>query len=120
MLFRSDNYREVASAAIKEMFRQVGVLKLKDGLAWKGTLIRILVLPHNITGAESILTWIADNLGTDVTIDLLSQYYPTFKSNEFTEINRSITNEEYQSAVKVLKQLGFTNYYLQEVRPSTE
>lgn len=115
-----ENYREVASAALKEMFRQVEGIKLKDGLAWQGTLIRILILPNDITGTESILTWIADNLGTDVTINLLAQYYPTFKSNEFPEINRSITYAEYQSATKVLKQLGFTNYYLQKVKPSPE
>lgn len=114
------SYREVASAAIKEMFRQVGSLKVDDDLAWMGTLIRILVLPNDITGAEAILTWLADNLGLNITISLLAQYYPTFRSNEFPEINRPITSAEYQTAVKTIEQLGFTNFYLQELNPSAE
>jgi putative pyruvate formate lyase activating enzyme len=114
------NYRQFASQAIKEMVRQTGLLKLDEGLAWMGTLIRILVLPNNITGTKSILQWIADNLGTDMTISLMSQYYPTYKSKDFPELNRIITPEEYSQAVKELERLGFSNYLLQELNPSAD
>ena len=114
------NYQEVASSAIKEMFRQTGSIKLDDGLAWMGTLIRILVLPNNLTGTESILEWIADNLGTNISLSLMSQYYPTYKSKDFPELNRSLTESEYEKAVSTLERLGFDNYLLQELNPSAD
>lgn len=114
------NYRQVASLAIKEMVRQTGHLKLDEGLAWMGTLIRILVLPNNITGTSSILAWIADNLGTDMTISLMSQYYPTYKSKDFPELNRAITEREYSLARTQLENLAFNNYLLQDLNPSAE
>lgn len=114
------NYQEVASSAIKEMFRQTGSIKLDDGLAWMGTLIRILVLPNNLTGTESILEWIADNLGTNISLSLMSQYYPTYKSKDFPELNRIITAEEYAEAITCLEKLGFDNYLTQELNPSAE
>jgi putative pyruvate formate lyase activating enzyme len=115
-----NNYHEVAASAIKEMFRQTGSLKLDDGIAWMGTLIRILVLPNNITGTASILEWIASNLGTNVSLSLMSQYYPTHLSKNFPEINRSITASEYSDAVAVLNKLGFDNYLLQDLNPSAD
>ncbi|MBI9031168.1 4Fe-4S cluster-binding domain-containing protein [bacterium] len=114
------DYRQVASLAIKEMVRQTGSLKLDEGLAWMGTMIRILVLPNNITGTTSILEWIADNLGTSMMISLMSQYYPTYKSREYPQLNRNISHEEYSRAVADLERLGFSNYLLQELNPSAD
>jgi len=114
------NYQEVASSAIKEMFRQTGRLKLDDGLAWMGTLIRILVLPNNLTGTTEILEWIADNLGTHISISLMSQYYPTYKSKDFPELNRTLTEAEYDETIATLERLGFDNYLLQELNPSAD
>jgi len=114
------DYRQVASLAIKEMVRQTGSLKLDEGLAWMGTMIRILVLPNNITGTTSILEWIADNLSTSMMISLMSQYYPTYKSMEYPQLNRNISHEEYSLAVADLERLGFSNYLLQELNPSAD
>jgi putative pyruvate formate lyase activating enzyme len=115
-----NNYREVATSAIKEMFRQTGSLKLDDGLAWMGTLIRILVLPNNLTGTASILEWIADNLGTNVALSLMSQYYPTYNSKNFSELNRTLHEAEYAESIAILERLGFDNYLLQELNPSAD
>ncbi len=117
---RVPDYRQIATLAIKEMVRQTGSLKIDDGLAWMGTMIRILVLPNNITGTASILNWIAENIGNHISISLMSQYYPTYKSKDFPKINRIITHEEYAQAVKELDKLGFNNYLLQELNPSAE
>lgn len=115
-----NNYREVASLAIKEMYRQTGSLKIDDDLAWMGTLIRILVLPNNLTGTNSILEWIADNIGANVKLSLMAQYYPVYKSKNFSELNRTLQESEYNEAVATLESLGFTNYLLQELNPSAE
>lgn len=114
------NYREVATSAIKEMVRQTGSLKIDDGLAWMGTLIRILVLPNDLTGTTDILEWIADNLGTSIALSLMSQYYPTYNSKNFPELNRTLQETEYADTIATLERLGFDNYLLQELNPSAD
>lgn len=114
---QAPNYSEVAQAAILEMFRQVGNLKIdeEDGLAYRGVLIRLLVLPNNVNAIQSILHWIYENLGNSTYISLMSQYYPTHRADEFEEINRPITREEYDYAVHIMEALGFENGFVQEL-----
>jgi putative pyruvate formate lyase activating enzyme len=49
------NYPEIATAAIREMHRQVGDLILDErGIAVRGLLIRHLVLPNGLAGTEKV------------------------------------------------------------------
>ncbi|MFA6923117.1 MAG: radical SAM protein [Bacteroidales bacterium] len=112
------DYPIKAKDAIKEMFRQVGNIKLKNNIALKGLLIRLLVLPENINGIENIMKWIFENIGNEVFISLMGQYYPTHKAKLFPEINRSITNKEYQFAIEQMEKYGFENGFMQEVGSS--
>jgi putative pyruvate formate lyase activating enzyme len=106
------DYPERASEAIKEMYAQVGNLKLdKEGNAWKGMIIRHLILPNGVEEACAILEWIAANLSTQVPVSLMSQYYPCTTVPD--EINRSITDEEYEMVVASAEKIGFENLYLQ-------
>jgi len=117
----AENYPEIAKKAIKEMFRQVGHLQIdKNGIAVKGLLIRLLVLPENKNQTENILRWIAETLGKETYISLMSQYYPTYRASEFPEINRSLTPAEYQETVEILETLGFENGFVQELEITPE
>ena len=58
-----DNYFEIATSAIKEMYRQVGVPQLnKNGIMKKGLMIRHLILPNQTENSKQILKWIKENL----------------------------------------------------------
>ncbi|MDX9870173.1 MAG: radical SAM protein [Candidatus Cloacimonadales bacterium] len=111
------NYAEHAKKAILEMYRQVGNLKIDDdtGLAYRGLLIRLLVLPQNINGIQSVLNWISEEVGNMTYLSLMSQYYPTHRADEFPEINRPITRDEYDYAVHIMEGLGFENGFTQEM-----
>jgi putative pyruvate formate lyase activating enzyme len=109
------DYPEKAKEAIKEMFRQTGHLKLKKGIAYKGLLIRLLVLPHNLNSIELILEWIKDNLGSETFISLMGQYYPTHKANNFKELSRGIYAKEYEFACEQLEKYGFENGFIQDI-----
>ena len=115
------NYPYYAKLSLQEMHRQVGYLRFDENkIATKGVLIRLLMLPENKNGIDGILKWIAENLGNQTFISLMAQYYPTYKAHEYPEINRSITNEEYQFAVEICEDMGFENGYFQEMRITPE
>lgn len=104
------SYPEITKTAILEMHRQVGVaLPEKDGLIYKGLIIRHLVMPNNVSGTKNVLEWIAENLPKNTYVNIMSQYSPMYKASDYPEISRQLLPEEYQEAVKWAKDLGLTN-----------
>lgn len=101
------NYREVNQAAIKEMHRQVGDLVLDEhGIAQRGLLVRHLVLPDDIAGTGQIIQFLAEEISTNTYLNLMDQYRPAFKAHQYPELNRRLTNQEYQSAMKAAHDAG--------------
>jgi len=110
------DYPEVARKAVKEMHNQVGDLIVgDDGVATRGILIRLLVLPNGISGTEKTLRWIAENLGTNVYLSVMSQYFPAHRAGEFPELKRRIKREEYMRVLEVVDELGFQRGYIQPI-----
>ncbi len=101
------NYWEVARKAVKEMYRQVGDLVIgEDGLAKRGVLIRHLVLPNDVAGSKRVMEFIAGELSKDAWVNIMEQYYPTYRAWEYPEISRRITSEEYWEVVEYAASLG--------------
>jgi len=70
-------YSTIAQNAVTEMYRQVGDLKVNENdIAYKGLLIRHLVMPQNLAGTEKIMHFIADKLSISTYVHIMSQYYP--------------------------------------------
>ena len=110
------HYFESATAAIKEMYNQVGNPVLdENGIMKKGLIIRHLVLPNNLQNSKDILKWITDNTDMKVFVSIMAQYFPTHKSNQFPEINRKLTKEEYEEIEDYLYSLDLDNGYIQEL-----
>ncbi|MBN2160925.1 MAG: radical SAM protein [Spirochaetes bacterium] len=109
------DYAEWARRAILEMHRQAGRCVIQDGIARKGLIIRLLVLPGQVAPIRDILKWIRDALGAETWISLMGQYYPVHRSKEFPEINRQIKKKEYEQCAGYLDDLGFENGFIQEV-----
>ena len=111
----SKDYPTIAKNAIKEMYRQVGHLKIFEEIAFRGIMIRILLLPNDTNDIKGTLEWIADNLGLKTHVSLMGQYYPTYNASNFIEINKTLDRAEYESALELIEKMGFENYYIQEV-----
>jgi len=109
------DYPEIACAAIAEMHRQVGQLVVVNGIARRGLIIRLLVLPGNAGRTDLALDWIAENLGTNTAISLMGQYYPAHRASEFPEINRCLRPIEYTVVRRHMERLGFENGFVQQV-----
>jgi putative pyruvate formate lyase activating enzyme len=102
-------------AAIKEMFRQVGNLVVdEDGIAVKGLIIRHLVLPGGVSGTEEIMKFLSSEVSKEVHISLMAQYFPTYKSGAFPELDRKITADEYEAAVNIMEGYGLHEGWVQE------
>ena len=111
-----DNYFEVATAAIKEMYKQVGKPKFdKNNIIKKGVIIRHLVLPNHIENSKKVLRWIKNNLESDIYISIMAQYFPTYKSKEYEKINRKLTKSEWEEIEKYIEEIEIENGYIQEL-----
>jgi putative pyruvate formate lyase activating enzyme len=110
------NYVANNRNAVVEMQRQVGDLAIDDsGIARKGLIIRLLVLPEDTSGTKETLRFIKESVSPKAYLSLMSQYYPTFKANGFKEISRGVTRSEYTDVVEEAKRLGLNNGWIQEV-----
>jgi putative pyruvate formate lyase activating enzyme len=104
-----DDYFDQAGQALIEMHRQVGDLVIdSDGLARRGLLIRHLVLPGGVAGTERVMRFIAEEISPNSYINIMAQYRPEYRADQFPELNRRITAEEYLRAVAVAKECGLT------------
>ena len=111
-----NNYFDYASKAILEMYNQVRCPEFdKDGNIIKGLMIRHLVLPNNIENSKNVLRWIKENINEDVYINIMAQYFPTYKAKDIKELNRKLTKEEYEEIENFVYELDIKNGYMQEL-----
>lgn len=113
---QAPSYVSNARAAIREMHRQVGNLVTdEEGIAKRGLIVRHLVLPQNAAGSRESLVWLAREISPEVTVSIMSQYYPTHRAVEFPPLGRRITPAEYAEVVDIVNELGLENGWLQEM-----
>ncbi len=100
-------YYTQLKTALKEMQRQVGDLALdRQGLAYRGLLVRHLVMPGEVAGTEALAAFLNSEVSPRCAVNVMGQYYPTHRADEFAEINRRITAEEYRSAREAVRRAG--------------
>jgi putative pyruvate formate lyase activating enzyme len=103
-------YPEAAEAVHIEMKRQVGDLKGEDRyVAQRGLIIRHLVLPHNISGTDRFVKFVAEKLGKPTWVNIMAQYRPAYRAGKYKELSRRLTSEEYRQAVTWAKEAGLTH-----------
>ena len=110
------DYVKVNRLALAEMKRQVGQLQLDpDGVAWRGLLVRHLVLPGQLDNTRRVLGWIAAELGRDTWVSLMSQYYPAHCAvGDSTGLGRRLTAREHHRALQALERAGLDSGWVQE------
>jgi putative pyruvate formate lyase activating enzyme len=108
-------YHRITMAALQEMLRQTGHLETNEhDIALRGLIIRHMVLPGGLGDTQRVLRAIKKNLGPFVTLSLMGQYTPCFKTAGHPVLGRCIRAEEYRKACAMLVELGFENGWLQE------
>ena len=108
------DYFTHAKAALREMYRQVGPLEMdSDGIAVRGLLIRHLVLPNDLADSDTVFKFIAGELGTDVYMSILEQYFPAHRAADHELLGRRISSAEYRRALRAADRLGLDNGFIQ-------
>ena len=114
-LSSAPDYFETASAAILEMYRQVGKPVLEDDEMKRGVLVRHLVLPGCVDNSLGVLDWVAEHFRSgDVLFSLMSQYVPMGRAVEMPPFDRRITELEYDSVLSYMMLLGIEDGYTQD------
>ena len=98
------------------MYNQVGAPQLdENGIIKRGLIIRHLILPNEIENSKNVLKWIVDNIGKEVYVSIMAQYFPTYKAKQIKELNRKINNEEYEQIEDYIYEIGIENGYMQDL-----
>lgn len=101
------DYVAVNRASVNEMHRQVGDLVLDGhGIARRGLLVRHLVLPDELAGTEAVLRFIAEQVSTNTYLNILGQYRPCHRANEYPELARRPRREEMREAFDLARRFG--------------
>lgn len=112
---KAEDYSVVAKRAIFEMVRQVGAPCFDDrGILQKGVIVRHLVLPGYTQDSKKIIKYLYDTYGNGIFISILSQFTPLSYLSEYPELNRKITEEEYEDVVHYAIEIGVDNGFIQE------
>ena len=110
----SDHYFETATLAIDEMYRQVGSLEFqKNGLLKKGVIVRVLILPGHLDDAKKILEYLYHTYHDEIFISIMNQYTPVVHC-PYENLNRKITEEEYDEVIDYAYSIGIRNAFIQE------
>ncbi len=70
-------------------------------------VIRHLILPNHIGCCSiPILNWVKEKFKDKVIMNIMSQYHPNYLSVNFPDIDRCISEEEFNKVVKYAERLG--------------
>ena len=104
---KAPGYFDIVKAAVKEMHRQAGDLAVdREGVAERGLIIRHLVLPGGLAGTKEVVRFIAEEVSKDSYVNIMDQYRPCFKAVEIKGLDRRITTDEFEEAVKMAVNAG--------------
>lgn len=120
-LAMAKDYPHRAREAIREMHRQVGVLKFgPDGVARRGVLVRHLVMPGLLDESRAIFEWLAGDISPDTYINIMGQYRPEYKvgtphpgstgAPRFVEIDRRPDRQEMEEAYRLARDAGLWRF----------
>lgn len=108
---KAKDYPEIAKSAIKEMYRQVGDLKINDfGIAERGLLIRHLLMPNDLAGTKGWMEFIAKEISLNTYINIMDQYRPCGEARKFLELMGTISYDELKKAQDIAKKQGLTRF----------
>lgn len=118
------DYADVAKRAVAEMVRQTGPAVFEggdeDGLMSRGTIVRHLLLPGCADDAKAVIRYLYETYGDGIYISIMNQFTPLSGLSDYPEINRRVTEAEYDAVVDYATGLGVECGFIQEGETAEE
>lgn len=77
-------------------------------------------MPGYLEDSKRIIKYLYDTYGDRIYISIMNQYTPVTKNIKYPELNRRVTEEEYEELVAYAKQMGLENGFIQEGETALE
>ncbi|MBE5954849.1 MAG: radical SAM protein [Lachnospiraceae bacterium] len=117
----ASDYPGAAKRALSEMVRQCGQTSFdQKGMMTKGVIVRHLLLPGQIQNGKEVVKYVYETYGDRVFLSLMNQYTPLPHVKDYPEINRRVTEEEYEELVDYAIEIGVENGFIQEGETAEE
>jgi putative pyruvate formate lyase activating enzyme len=101
------DYFDRMREAVYEMHGQVGDLATDGrGVATRGLLVRHLVLPNGLSDSEPVLDFLAGELSKDTYVNIMGQYRPCYRYDEYAGLNRYPTYDELNAVKEYARKIG--------------
>ena len=114
------DYFEVAKKSLAEMYRQVGSPVFNGKMLQKGIIVRHLILPGNVIDSKAVLQYLYETYGDNIFISIMNQYTPLPHVANYPELNRKVTEAEYDEVVSFAINLGIENGFIQDGETADE
>ena len=121
------DYPKTARRALQEMVRQTGDPDMygdsdelvcagyvESGIIKKGVIVRHLILPGCIDDSKAVIRYLYDTYKDDIYISIMNQYTPLEHVKPYKELDRRVTEKEYDEVVDYAIDIGVTNGFIQE------
>lgn len=117
----AENYFMYAKKALKEMVRQIGDPVFDErGIMKRGVIVRHLVLPGGVEDSKKIIQYLYETYHNKIYISIMNQFTPVHRRKGYEELNRKVTEEEYNEVVNFAVDLGVENGFIQEGETAQE
>lgn len=110
---KAADYSVVAKAALAEMYRQTGPVVFAGDLLQRGMVVRHLILPDQTDDSQAILAYLYSTYHDTIYFSIMNQYTPTDSLAKYPELDRRLTQAEYDEVVDYALAIGITNALIQ-------
>ncbi len=118
---KAADYPEVAKRALEEMVRQIPKAQFDErDMMTKGIIVRHLLLPGYMENAKAVVKYVYETYEDEVFLSLMNQYTPLPQVEQYPEINRKVTEEEYEELVDYAIEIGVESGFIQEGETAEE
>ena len=116
----AEDYPLVAWRALEQMIK----LKPKpvfdeNGIIQSGVVVRHLCLPEHTEDSKKVIKQVFEKYQDKVVLSIMSQYTPMGKAG-FENLNRKLSEEEYNDIIDYCISLGIEDAYIQEGEAASE
>lgn len=115
------DYPDTMKKVLARMYELAGEMLFDDaGMIKKGVMVRHLCLPDCTEDSKNVIKYIYDTYADSVGLSIMSQYTPMKECRGFLNLERKLSQKEYDSVIDYCISIGIENAYIQEGESASE